>query len=223
VNNQITIKPLKYNTKSEYIVESDWSSASYFYSLVALSENLSLTLKNFNEKNIQGDSKVAEIYKLFGVATQFNTLGESITISKTNKEDLSSIQFNLQGNPDLAQTIAVTSFGLGLPCYLKGLSTLKIKETDRLIALKTELTKLGAKVSITEESLEIEPSETPNKNILINTYQDHRMAMAFAPLAMLVPIQINNAEVVSKSFPLFWETIDKLGVNVRYVKKNSKI
>lgn len=216
LKNLIEIKSLENNHKSEHIVESDWSSISYFYSLVALSKDLNITLKNFKEKSLQGDSKIAEIYKLFGVETLYNRVGESITISKANKEISSSIQLDLNNNPDLAQTIAITSFALGLPCCLTGLSTLKIKETDRLLALKTELEKLGAKVLITEDSLKLLPSEMCNINVSINTYQDHRMAMAFAPLALKCPIQIKEAEVVSKSFPNFWEAIEKAGINVQY-------
>jgi 3-phosphoshikimate 1-carboxyvinyltransferase len=120
-------------------------------------------------------------------------------------------EYNLQNSPDIAQTIAVTCFGLGFECHLAGLHTLKIKETDRLEALKTELIKLGAEVIITNESLTILSSKKINENISIATYQDHRMAMAFAPLALKVPIFIQNAEVVSKSYPSFWEDLKKVG------------
>ena len=111
---------------------------------------------------------------------------------------------NLNSTPDLAQTIAVTCLGLGIDCHLEGLHTLKIKETDRLIALKNELEKLGAKVSITTTSLTLKSPKKINTNISIATYQDHRMAMAFAPLSVCVPIKIENADVVSKSYPNFW-------------------
>tara|TARA_B100000579_G_C22385254_1_gene644704 strand:- start:241 stop:621 length:381 start_codon:yes stop_codon:yes gene_type:complete len=117
---------------------------------------------------------------------------------------------NLKNTPDLAQTIAITCLGLNVDCKLTGLHTLKIKETDRLSALKIEIEKLGPKVKITDRSLELFSSAKINKNISIDTYNDHRMAMAFAPLGLKVPININNAEVVSKSYPAFWDDLRKI-------------
>jgi 3-phosphoshikimate 1-carboxyvinyltransferase len=117
---------------------------------------------------------------------------------------------NLKNTPDLAQTIAVTCLGLNIDCKLTGLHTLKIKETDRLAALKIEIEKLGAKVKITDRSLELVNTGNINKNIFIDTYNDHRMAMAFAPMALKVPININNAGVVSKSYPDFWDDLRKI-------------
>ena len=113
--------------------------------------------------------------------------------------------------PDIAQTIAVTCFGLGISCELTGLKTLKIKETDRLLALKIELQKLGAEITITDKSLRLKPTKTIAKNIVIDTYQDHRMAMSFAPLYLKAPIIINNPNVVSKSYKTFWEDLQKIG------------
>ena len=118
--------------------------------------------------------------------------------------------FELNDNPDLAQTISVTCFGLGIACDLYGLKTLKIKETDRLKALKNELEKLGAKVNITNQSLHLKKRTKFNPDVIIDTYEDHRMAMAFTPLALLKPIIINNPKVISKSFPSFWMTLSKL-------------
>jgi 3-phosphoshikimate 1-carboxyvinyltransferase len=125
-----------------------------------------------------------------------------------------TLNLKLNNSPDIAQTIAVTCFGLGVSCHLTGLHTLKIKETDRLEALKIELTKLGAAISITNDSLILEQSENIKPNIRISTYQDHRMAMAFAPLALKVPIIIENAEVVSKSYPTFWEDFKQFGFSI---------
>lgn len=199
------------------IVESDWSSASYWYSIVALSEiGTQIKLSSYKENSLQGDSALIEIYKDFGVETIFNS-DNSITISKEriHNSELSTRNSELNNSPDIAQTIAVTCFGLGMGCHLTGLHTLKIKETDRLEALKTELTKLGAKVSVTNDSLTLENSISINENIVIATYQDHRMAMAFAPLALKVPIQINEAEVVSKSYPDFWEDLKKVGFSIK--------
>ncbi|HLA55218.1 MAG TPA: 3-phosphoshikimate 1-carboxyvinyltransferase [Flavobacterium sp.] len=190
-------------------IESDWSSASYFYSIIALSNRgTQITLSNYKEKSFQGDSNLSKIYKLFGVETTF--IGNKITIKKTGANQ-SPIKLDLNMTPDIAQTIAVTCFALGLECDLTGLHTLKIKETDRLEALKTELTKLGAKITVTNDSLTLGPSETINPNISIVTYNDHRMAMAFAPLALRVPICIESADVVSKSYPTFWEDLKQIG------------
>ena len=198
------------------IVESDWSSASYWYSIIALSEiGTQITLSSFKQNSLQGDSALVEIYKNFGVESVFNS--NEITLHKV--ENLKSATLNLELNtcPDIAQTIAVTCFGLGISCNLTGLHTLKIKETDRLEALKTELTKLGATISITNNSLTLEPSENINSNVCISTYQDHRMAMAFAPLALKVPIIIENAEVVSKSYPAFWEDVKQIGFTIEKI------
>ena len=197
------------------IVESDWSSASYWYSIVALSEiGTRIKLSSYKENSLQGDSALVNIYQDFGVETIFNE-DNSIVITKTQNHQLSIINYQLNNCPDIAQTIAVTCFGLGMGCHLTGLHTLKIKETDRLEALKTELTKLGAKVLVTNDSLTLENSNSINENITIATYQDHRMAMAFAPLALKVPIQINEAEVVSKSYPDFWEDLKKVGFSIK--------
>ena len=200
-------------------VESDWSSASYWYSIVALSDiGLQVTLSSYKENSLQGDSALVNIYQDFGVETTFNP-DNSISISKKriHNTKLATCNSQLNNSPDIAQTIAVTCFGLGMGCHLTGLHTLKIKETDRLEALKTELIKLGAKVSITNDSLTLENSNSINDNIAIVTYQDHRMAMAFAPLALKVSIQINEAEVVSKSYPDFWEDLKKVGFFIKEI------
>ena len=199
VGNKISVKPQFTIHNSQFTIESDWSSASYWYSIVALSEiGTQISLSSYKKNSLQGDSALANIYQDFGVETVFNE-DNSITISKTKNHQLSIVNYQLNNCPDIAQTIAVTCFGLGIGCHLTGLHTLKIKETDRLEALKTELTKLGATISVTNESLTLEASNHINENIAIDTYQDHRMAMAFAPLALKVPVIINNAEVVSKS------------------------
>lgn len=212
--NKITVKPQSAIQNSKFTIESDWSSASYWYSIVALSEiGTQITLSSFKENSLQGDAVLAEIYRNFGVETVFND-NNSITISKVNTIFQKSFNFNLQSSPDIAQTIAVTCFGLGISCHLTGLHTLKIKETDRLVALKNELNKLGAAISITNDSLILEQSENINLNVRISTYQDHRMAMAFAPLALKVPIIIENAEVVSKSYPTFWEDFKQFGFSI---------
>ncbi|MEZ4839195.1 3-phosphoshikimate 1-carboxyvinyltransferase [Flavobacterium sp.] len=213
IQNQITVKPLHTLNSQLITIESDWSSASYWYSIIALSPiGTQITLSSYKQNSLQGDASLVEIYKIFGVETVFK--GNSIVLHKINNLKPETLNLKLNNSPDIAQTIAVTCFGLGIGCHLTGLHTLKIKETDRLEALKTELTKLGAKVSVTNDSLILENSISINENIAISTYQDHRMAMAFAPLAIKTSIIIEEAEVVSKSYPTFWEDLEKFGFQI---------
>ncbi|RXR35599.1 3-phosphoshikimate 1-carboxyvinyltransferase [Flavobacterium piscinae] len=213
IQNQITVKPLHTINSQLLTIESDWSSASYWYSIIALSPiGTQITLSSYKQNSLQGDASLVEIYKSFGVETFFK--GNSIVLHKINNLKPDTLNLKLNNSPDIAQTIAVTCFGLGLGCNLTGLHTLKIKETDRLEALKTELTKLGAKVLVTNDSLILENSISINENIAISTYQDHRMAMAFAPLAIKTSIIIEEAEVVSKSYPTFWEDLEKFGFQI---------
>ena len=217
--NRITVFPLAgEHLPVSVTVESDWSSASYFYSIAAMAEEgTEITLSAYRQDSLQGDSALADIYKEFGVTTEFK--GNSIVLHKQNLKP-ETLNLKLNNTPDIAQTIAVTCFGLGVGCHLTGLHTLVIKETDRLSAIKTELEKFGAEVTITNDSLTLKPhSLFKNKEEVrlgeaIATYNDHRMAMAFAPLAIKVPLVINDAEVVSKSYPLFWEDMAKVGFSV---------
>ncbi len=211
--NIIKVAPQQSVASKTMTVESDWSSASYFYSLVALSKDATITLHSYKKNSLQGDAALATIYEAMGVETVFEN--NSITLSKNKNAALKPVIFDLNNTPDIAQTIVVTCFGLGIHCHLTGLHTLKIKETDRLEALKVELTKLGANIAVTDDSLTLEVSNHINPNITIATYNDHRMAMAFAPLALKVPICIANAEVVSKSYPDFWEDLKQLGFEIQ--------
>ena len=209
LNNTIKINPFKNKQKIVQTVESDWSSLSYFYSIVALSKEANLKISSFLSNSLQGDKELVSIYKKLGVQTIFDN--GIVKLKKDQKMNLpKKIVLTLNDTPDLAQTIAVTCFGLGLPCDLFGLHTLKIKETDRLLALKTELEKLGANVEITNESLHLKKRKKFNSNVEVNTYDDHRMAMAFAPLAIIKPIIINDPKVISKSFPSFWNILSEL-------------
>lgn len=205
----------KLKNSKTMVVESDWSSASYYYSIVALSPiGTRLRLSSYKKASLQGDAVLAKLYKNFGVETQFST--HEILLQKVdNVLQTEPITFNLIESPDIAQTIAVTAYGLGLECELTGLHTLKIKETDRLVALQTELQKLGATVGIDDESLRLKKSSIEIPNVSIDTYHDHRMAMAFAPLALKRDITINDAMVVSKSYPTFWEDLASLGIIVK--------
>jgi 3-phosphoshikimate 1-carboxyvinyltransferase len=212
--NTIQVFPVKQLQKQTVVVESDWSSASYFYSVAAFSEvGSAIQLSAYKKESLQGDSCLAEIYTHFGVETVFDQ--NTITLKKVRASEAGLLSLDLKNAPDIAQTIAVTCFGLGIACHLTGLHTLKIKETDRLEALEAELKKLGAVITITNESLSLSTSEVLNAHIAIKTYNDHRMAMAFAPLAFKVPITILNAEVVSKSYQKFWKDMQQIGVQIK--------
>jgi 3-phosphoshikimate 1-carboxyvinyltransferase len=208
-NNLITIEPKSKIDAKTIIVESDWSSASYYFSLCALSPNSKISLSSYKKNSLQGDSILIDIYKNLGVEVVFEN--NKITLTNTSKLNPTYlIDLNLIGAPDIAQTIVVTCFGLGIECYLTGLHTLKIKETDRLVALKNEIEKLGGNILITNETLHLKPSSIINENASIATYSDHRMAMAFAPLATKVSIYIEEANVVSKSYPTFWKDFKQI-------------
>lgn len=211
--NVIQIESLETISTALITVESDWSSASYYYSLVALSDiGTKIIMSSFRENSIQGDAELKDIYKGFGVRTLFYK--DNLVLEKIQNVSKSHFEFDLVKTPDIAQTIAVTCFGLGVSCLLNGLHTLKIKETDRLLALQTELVKFGAKVQIDENSLYLNESKTIKKNVEVSTYNDHRMAMAFAPLCLKTELIIQDANVVSKSYPNFWNDLKRLGIKV---------
>jgi 3-phosphoshikimate 1-carboxyvinyltransferase len=179
-----------------------------------------LEISSYTPNSLQGDRILAEVYTYFGVETIFK--GQALHLIKRaevlKKIDKNSrkvrLSLHLADAPDIAQTIVVTCFGLGIGCHLTGLHTLKIKETDRLEALKIELTKLGAGVKVSDKDLELEAGGTPKKDVTLETYKDHRMAMAFAPLAMKTSLFIKDAGVVSKSYPDFWKDLRGLNFQV---------
>ena len=212
IGNKIIVKPQQRVVSKVMTVESDWSSASYFFSLVALSKTASITLTSYKKDSLQGDSALVDIYNQMGVISRFEN--NSLILTKDGTFKPQNLVLDLNNTPDIAQTIVVTCLGLGIGCHLAGLHTLKIKETDRLEALRIELTKLGANITVTNDSLTLEANATINSNVKIATYNDHRMAMAFAPLALKVPIIIADANVVSKSYPDFWTDMEKLGYKV---------
>ncbi|MDG1714533.1 3-phosphoshikimate 1-carboxyvinyltransferase [Lacinutrix sp.] len=215
IDNTITVNPKREAIKNTLLtVESDWSSASYYYSIVALSKiGTTIELSSYTKNSLQGDSALTELYKSFGVKTTYKEQSIVIEKIKTISQE-TSIDFDLANAPDIAQTIAVTAFALGLKSNLTGLHTLKIKETDRLEALKTEIEKLGGQIKITNESLHLSASKKIKKHMVIATYNDHRMAMAFAPLALKVPVEIEDYTVVSKSYPTFWKDLNSLGIEI---------
>ena len=211
VQNQISVFELQKIESKKHHIESDWSSASYFYSIVALAKiGYSLKLSKFYFKSLQGDSKVADIYKSFGVKTTYK---DDLVILKKVESNTDKFSFDLTSNPDLAQTICVTCLGLGIKCNLTGLHTLKIKETDRLLALKKELSKFNLKVIITDDSISFDNVDSLKSNVVIETYDDHRMAMSFACLATKVKIIIKDPKVVSKSYSSFWSDLERIAIN----------
>ena len=208
--NQISICELQKIESKKHYIESDWSSASYFYSVVALAKiGYTLKLSKFSFKSLQGDSKVADIYKSFGVKTTYK---DDLIILEKIESNTDKFSFDLTSNPDLAQTICVTCLGLGIKCNLTGLHTLKIKETDRLLALKKELSKFNLKVIITDDSISFDNVDSLKSNVVIETYDDHRMAMSFACLATKVKIIIKDPKVVSKSYSSFWSDLERIAI-----------
>ena len=199
--------------KQTQVVESDWSSASYWFSTLCLAEEGEIHLSNYREDSLQGDAVLRKIYRQLGVKSHFE--GNTLILKKiTGFEFPAKIELDLVEAPDIAQTIAVSCYGLGVACHLTGLHTLKIKETDRLLALEKELSKLGAVITVDDKSLLLEATQNFQSNQSIDTYHDHRMAMAFAPLGLKIPLFINDAKVVSKSYPSFWEDIKSTGFQV---------
>ena len=204
-------RPSSFKVPQEVAIESDWSAASYLYSWVALSKNDQLDLKILNKNSFQADQVLPDIYQQFSIETEWKKGG--IHLKKSHQQLPAKVTLDLNNNPDIAQTIAVTCLGLGIDCFLTGLHTLSIKETDRLQAMKNELEKCNAVVEITTDTLTLKsPKFLPVETVSIATYDDHRMAMAFAPLAQKTKLIIENPQVVEKSYPDFWEDLAALGL-----------
>lgn len=211
--NLISIKHQAFK-KSTLIVEPDWSAASYWYSIVALAKNAQISLPHLREKSLQGDSQIQQIMETFGVSTIKTAKGISFKKDK-NIANIDQV-LDLKTCPDLAQTIVVIAAALGLNMKFTGLETLKIKETDRVAALQNELAKIGVKLNEDNlvYALDCSGLHFPKK-VNISTYEDHRMAMAFAPLALLIEeLEIEDFNVVEKSYPYFWEDLKKVGFQV---------
>lgn len=211
--NLIAIAPQDFKP-STLIVEPDWSAASYWYSIVALAENAKISLPHLRDKSLQGDSQIKSIMEIFGVSTTKTPNGISFEKNQAIKD--ADKVLDLKTCPDLAQTIVVIAAALGLNMAFTGLETLKIKETDRVAALQNELAKIGVK--LIEDNLvytlDCSSLNFPKK-VSIATYEDHRMAMAFAPLALLIEeLEIEECNVVEKSYPYFWEDLKKAGFDV---------
>ena len=214
--NKITVKPIPYSyNRKEFFVESDWSAVSYYYSIVALSSaGTKLTLKNLFKNSLQADSACEKIYRNLGVETEFKN--NEIIISKIKEANKLPLELDFIQCPDIAQTVVCSCVGLQIPFRFTGLQTLKLKETDRIIALKHECKKFGIELEVTDNSIQWNGEQSLSQEISnsVSTYNDHRMAMSIAPLCLLVKnVMIENAEVVSKSYPLFWEHIKSIGIN----------
>lgn len=211
--NVIRIQPQEFIPR-EYTVECDWSAASYWYEMVALSNDAEVELLGLYKNSTQGDSKVAEIFTQLGVKTTFTQ--EGVKLTKTGSVTPKLI-YNFVDQPDLAQTFVVTCCMLGISFYFNGLQTLKIKETDRILALKNEMKKLGFVITDKKDSILEWNGErcAPEVNAAIATYEDHRMAMAFAPAALrLTDILIAEPQVVTKSYPIYWDHLTSVGFSV---------
>ena len=208
-----TIKILPQEYKPiRFTVESDWSAASYWYSIMALSKNAEIELLGLFKNSLQGDAAGAKLFAQLGVGTAFTDRGVML---KYNGNVTKKLIYNFVNEPDLAQTFVVTCVLLNIPFRFTGLQSLKIKETDRIEALKTELRKLGYLLTDSNDSIlewngeHCEPEADP----IIATYEDHRMAMAFAPAALVLPkgLKVADPEVVTKSYPAYWEDLRKAG------------
>ena len=222
----ITIKPVPYKTR-EYLIENDWSGASYWYEMMALIDDpdAKLLLTGLKDGSKQGDSVARYIFSMLGVKTAFESKSsrkpQTVTI-KANGRCLPKLEYDFINSPDLAQTFVVTCAAKGVRFHFKGLSTLKIKETDRIEALKTEMRKLGYVIESRNDSELIWDGETcePQMEKGIDTYEDHRMALAFAPYALKSgEIIINNPQVVTKSYPHFWEALEEVGFNIEVIEQ----
>ena len=206
----ITVQNKNYQPK-EITIESDWSAASYWYSIIALSElGAVVKIQGLHQTSLQGDSVLKEIYKELGVNSTFENDGWRL--EKVSEPKVEILNLDLNNAPDIAQTILCTCAGLGVGAKITGLHTLKIKETDRVEAMRNELLKFDVQLeAVNDDEVSLEANQSiqiPTTSIA--TYQDHRMAMAFAPLGLIVDFSIENEEVVSKSYPDFWKDLSSV-------------
>ncbi len=214
-DHELQVVPQPYRS-IPYYIESDWSAASYWYQMAALSQEATVTLPGLFEKSYQGDSKVADIFRSLGIETIFGD--KTVTLKKTST-CVRRLNYDFINQPDLAQTFVVTCALMNIPFRFSGLQSLKIKETDRMAALICEMKKLGYVLQECDGSvLSWEGERCEPTGEAIDTYEDHRMAMAFAPSALVLPnICINNPQVVSKSYPHYWEDLQKAGFIIKEV------
>ncbi|KPQ19925.1 MAG: 3-phosphoshikimate 1-carboxyvinyltransferase AroA [Algoriphagus marincola HL-49] len=210
-DNLISVKPQKYQSGT-FSVESDWSGASYWFSLLACADEGTFFLKGLKEDSLQGDSEIVSIMENFGIKSTFKEGG--LLIEKQQVKGISEIDFT--HCPDLAQTVAVTCAIIGQKVKFTGLESLRIKETDRIFALQQELAKFNAELKEVEPDIfEVIPSVTMPSEVQIHTYDDHRMAMAFMPLLTKTKVKMEDPSVVNKSYPSFWDHCESLGIQMR--------
>ncbi|MEL6652106.1 MAG: 3-phosphoshikimate 1-carboxyvinyltransferase [Bacteroidota bacterium] len=203
--------PAKEYSANSYTIESDWSAASYWYSMLALAEEGEVFLEGLRRDSWQGDQGIREIMKHFGVSTRFTKEGAQLT-KKKFKARKKPIHIDFTDTPDLAQTVAVVSAATGVPVFMTGLHTLRVKETDRIHALQTELAKFGVEMKVDGDDCTVEGLAGPSEKS-VETYEDHRMAMAFAPLALRQPeLMVKHPEVVEKSYPEYWDHLAAAGI-----------
>jgi 3-phosphoshikimate 1-carboxyvinyltransferase len=221
----IKIAPQKYKAR-EFYVEADWSAASYYYIIVALAEEADLTLKGLSKDSLQGDSAIASIGNAFGINTEF--MDKEIRLTKSGLRAAEYFEYNFIECPDIVQSVSTMAAGMGMSALFSGLQTLRIKETDRIAALENELAKVqvylsklpekfskktGIEYYMQEGKADSHADESPS----FLTYKDHRMAMAFGPLAILFPIEIEDHTVVTKSYPNYWIDLESLGFLIEKV------
>lgn len=207
-NGDIIIPHKTVDTVPKFVVEPDWSAASYWYAIALLADSAEIYLPGFRQHSLQGDAFVSGLFEPLGIHSHF--IGSGFRLKKGEVKQ-QKFEINLIHNPDLAQTLAVVFAAKNLPAKITGLQTLRIKETNRLEALKTELEKTGAEIEIGNDFLEVKKGIQSLEGVVFDTYEDHRMAMAFAPLALLAPITINDPDVVAKSYQSFWKDLESVG------------
>ena len=208
--NVISIEPQTYEP-NEYTIESDWSGASYWYAMAAVADSAKIRLHGLRKRSSQGDQAIVEIMKGLGVDTEFDIDGAIITkVGKAKKE----LSIDFKKCPDLAQGVMVAAALVGTRLQMSGLETLRIKETDRIEAMTQELAKIGAQLSEKSDTWRLEPAKGRFKTPTIETYEDHRMAMAFGPLALKSNLYIEDEQVVKKSYPGYWDDLEKMGIGI---------
>ena len=207
-NQTISIRSQRYEGKS-YTIESDWSGASYWYSMVALNKESNIILRGLRSRSFQGDQNVVHIMSKMGVETEFISDGvelNSIPVTELNQT------LDFKNCPDLAQTVMVVAAIKGIKLTMTGLESLKIKETDRILAMKKELLKIGSLLKEENKCWKLTPGTIPEHIETIETYDDHRMAMSFAPVCLIKPLKIKNIDVVKKSYPGYWMDLKSVGI-----------
>jgi len=213
IDDTISIEPQEY-TGGAYSIESDWSGASYWYSMAALGKEVDLKLLGLKENSLQGDQMISMIMENMGIKTTYTSEGVHLTPEGRN---MPTIAIDFKTCPDLAQTVMVTAALKGVTLHMTGLESLRIKETDRIAAMQNELAKLGATLTEDGNTWQMTPGEVPAKIETIDTYDDHRMAMAFAPIAQVLPVTIDEPHVVVKSYPDFWKDLESVGIGYEEV------